>query len=77
MCSSLMRGSPRSSSLRKNSNNGLSKTKPSSVPKRLQIDPDALFLITHSIGNISNLYTSESVLSIISIRCVSTPFSLR
>ena len=56
------KGTPSSSSFRKNSNKGLSSIKPSSVPSLLQIEPDALFLITHSIGNMFRFHTSESLL---------------
>ena len=62
MCSSFINGSPKSSSFKKNSNKGFSSISPSSVPNLLHIDPDALFLITHSIGNISNFFTREYAL---------------
>ena len=61
MCSSFISGSPKSSSFKKNSKSGDCNTKPSSVPSLRQIDPEAIFLITHSIGNISSLWTNESV----------------
>ena len=53
ICSVLTRGSPKSSSFKQYSINGLSKTVPSSIPNLLVNEPVAMFLTINSIGIIS------------------------